>query len=126
MKLATGVDMVDIQRFQETLERHGERFLRRIFTSQELDEVGSNVTSLAGRFAAKEAVSKALGTGIGLVSWHDIVVLRGAQREPLLSLHGAAIQLAGERGLGDWALSISHTHTHAIAVVVACGGEEGP
>ena len=121
MKLATGVDLVDIERFKETIERHGERFLRRVFTSQELEEVGSNLTSLAGRFAAKEAVAKALGTGIGVISWHEVEVLRGPQREPQLRLHGAATRLAGELGLGEWSLSISHTHTHAVAMAVACG-----
>jgi holo-[acyl-carrier protein] synthase len=121
MKIATGVDLVDIARFHETIERHGDRFLRRIFTPHELEEMGANITSLAGRFAAKEAVAKALGTGIGAVTWHDVEVLRGPQRQPLLHLHGEALRLAGEMCLQNWAISLSHTHTHAIATVVATG-----
>src|SRR5512134_1831207 len=111
MKLATGVDLVDIERFEDVVKRHGDRFLRRVFTSQELDEVGGNITSLAGRFAAKEAVAKALGTGIGAVSWQEVEVLRGPQRQPLLHLHGEATRLAAELCLQEWSLSLSHTHT---------------
>ncbi len=77
VRLATGVDLVDIERFREVVERHGDRFLLRVFTPQELDEVGANTTSLAARFAAKEAVAKALGTGIGAISWREIEILRG-------------------------------------------------
>jgi len=121
VKLATGVDLVDIERFKGVIERHGDRFLQRVFTPQELDEVGANITSLAGRFAAKEAVAKALGTGIGAVSWREVEILRGPQRQPLLRLHGEAARLAGELCLQHWALSLSHTHTHAVASVVATG-----
>ena len=121
VRLATGVDLVDIERFKEVIERHGDRFLQRVFTPQELDELGANITSLAGRFAAKEAVVKALGTGIGAVSWREVEILRGPQRQPLLVLHGEAVRLAWELCLQHWALSLSHTHTHAIASVVATG-----
>ena len=121
VKLATGVDLVDIERFKEVVERHGDRFLERVFTPQELDEVGANMTSLAGRFAAKEAVAKALGTGIGAISWREVEILRGPQREPRLLLHGEAVRLAERLRLKHWALSLSHTHTHAIASVVAAG-----
>jgi holo-[acyl-carrier protein] synthase len=115
--------LVDIERLEDVVKRHGDRFLKRVFTSRELDEVGGNITSLAGRFAAKEAVAKALGTGIGAVSWQEVEVLRGPQRQPLLHLHGEAIRLAGELCLQEWSLSLSHTHTHAIATVVALGAE---
>lgn len=117
--LATGVDLVEIERFRSAVERHGERFLNRIFTPTELKEVGENIYSLAARFAAKEAVSKALGTGIGAVGWHEIEVLRGAHREPVLHLHGEARRLADELELRRWSISLSHTHTCAIALVVA-------
>jgi holo-[acyl-carrier protein] synthase len=121
MKLATGVDLVEIGRIQETIERYGERFLERIYTPQELSKVGKNTASLAARFAAKEAVAKALGTGIGAVRWQEIEVLQGPDREPLLRLHGAARQRADALGLNTWSVSLSHTSTHAIAMVVATG-----
>jgi len=119
--LATGVDLVEIERLKEIVERHGERFLQRVFTQQELEEVGGNIASLAGRFAAKEAVSKALGTGIGPVSWREIEILRGVQREPVLRLYGSAAILAEQRELKQWSISLSHTGSYAIAVAVAVG-----
>jgi holo-[acyl-carrier protein] synthase len=121
VKLATGIDLVDIGRFKDVIERHGDRFLQRVFTPQELDELGANFISLAGRFAAKEAVAKALGTGIGAIGWREVEILRGPSRQPVLRLHGEANRLAGEQCLQHWALSLSHTHTHAIASVVATG-----
>jgi holo-[acyl-carrier protein] synthase len=121
MPISSGVDLVEIQRLQDAIDRHGERFLNRIFTPQELEEVGRNSASLAARFAAKEAVAKALGTGIGPVNWHEIEILRSPARQPLLYLHGAAEQLARRLCLVEWSLSLSHTATHAIAMVVASG-----
>ena len=119
--LATGVDLVDIERISRVIDRFGLHFLERVFTTQELDEVGDNVVSLAARFAAKESVAKALGTGIGDVGWKEIEIVRGPAREPSLSLHGAAQRLAEEQRLATWSISLSHTHTHAIAFVVALG-----
>lgn len=117
--LATGVDLIEITRLERAIERHGARFLQRVFTPAELAEVGENPASLAARFAAKEAVAKALGTGIGAITWQEIEVLRGPSREPDLRLSGAAARLANESRLRHWSLSLSHTHTHAIAMVVA-------
>ena len=119
MKLVSGVDMIEIERIRAAIARHGERFLTRVFTPQELAEVGEHPASLAARFAAKEAVSKALGSGIGLVAWQEIEILRGPARQPLLHLHGAAAQVAAELNLTTWSVSLSHTAAHAIAVVVA-------
>ena len=121
MKLVTGVDMIEIERIRAAIERHGPRFLTRVFTPQELHEVGEQPASLAARFAAKEAVSKALGSGIGLVAWQEIEILRGPSREPLLRLHVMADQLAQQLGIHRWSLSLSHTHEHAIAMVVGIG-----
>ena len=118
-RLRTGIDLVEIERFENAVRRHGARFLKRVFTPQELAEVGDNLASLAARFAAKEAVAKALGTGIGPVRWQEIEVLRGPARQPALHLHGAASQLAEELDLENWSISLSHTHAHAIALVVA-------
>jgi holo-[acyl-carrier protein] synthase len=117
--LATGVDLVEIERLQSVVERYGERFLNRVYTSRELLEVRDNMSSLAARFAAKEAVSKALGTGIGRVSWRDIEILRGPERQPLLVLSGEANRLAVQLGLRQWSVSLSHTQEHAVALVVA-------
>jgi holo-[acyl-carrier protein] synthase len=124
--LSTGIDLVEVERLQSVAQRYGARFLERIFTSQELSEAGRNPASLAARFAAKEAVSKALGTGIGDMTWLDIEVLRGPAREPTLHLHGKAAELARDLKLDSWSISLSHTQTHAIAMVVALstGGED--
>ncbi len=122
MKVSTGTDLVEIDRFQAAVQRHGERFLNRVFTEQELAEAGRNLASLAARFAAKEAVSKALGTGIGPISWREIEVLRGEARQPLLHLHGEASRRAASLGLSTWSLSLSHTQAMAVAMVVAVGG----
>lgn len=121
MHLRTGVDLIEIERVENAVKRHGGRFLERVFTPRELDEVGENVASLAVRFAAKEATAKALGTGIGDVGWQEIEILRGPARQPDLYLHGRASRLADELELETWSLSLSHTLTHAIALVVAIG-----
>jgi holo-[acyl-carrier protein] synthase len=117
--LYTGVDLIEVHRLRSAIERHGERFLRRIFTDREREQLKGNLPSLAGRFAAKEAVAKALSTGIGQVSWLEIEILRGPAREPLLNLHGNAQRLADGLGIQQWSISLSHTHEHAIAMVVA-------
>ena len=103
------------------MERRGESFITRIFTSAEQTECGTNFQSLAARFAGKEAVSKALGTGIGDVGWKDIEILRAESGAPILKLHGYAQQLANQIGLVTWSISLSHTREHAVAMVVATG-----
>jgi len=122
--LRSGVDLLEIERLQRSIQRHGDRLLKRIFTPRELAEVGHNPASLAARFAAKEAVSKALGTGIGMVTWKEIEVLRGSSGQPVLFLHGVAQQLAQDLGLCAWSISLSHSQAHAIAMVVALGGAD--
>lgn len=119
MKIATGIDLIEISRLQATVERHGQRFLERIFTAAELAECGGRMDSLAARFAVKEAVAKALGTGIGLVGWREIEIYRDEARRPLLRLHGAAAQRAAELGLSAWSISMSHTEHTAVAVATA-------
>src|SRR5258705_7575444 len=116
MILRTRVDFLEIERMRESALRHGEHFLSRIFTPAEQTECGSNCQSLAARFAAKEAVSKALGTGIGDVGWQDIEILRAENGAPLLILHGYAEKLAAELGLKTWSISLSHPHEHAVAM----------
>jgi holo-[acyl-carrier protein] synthase len=119
--LRTGVDLVEINRIQGTVKRYGDRFLKRVYTPHELAEVGSNISSLAARFAAKEAVSKALGSGIGTVAWQEIEIQRGPANQPILHLHGAAQELANYLGLKEWSVSLSHSALLAIAFVVAWG-----
>jgi holo-[acyl-carrier protein] synthase len=118
-ELRTGVDLIEIERFTSTYQRFGQRFLKRLFTQIERDENGENMASLAARFAAKEAVAKAFGTGIGRITWQEIEIRRGRSGEPILNLFGAAQHLAQEKRITGWSLSLSHTHSHAVAVVVA-------
>lgn len=118
MKLSTGIDLIEIGRVQKAIERHGQRFLGRIFTSTELRECDGRIDSLAARFAAKEAAAKALGCGIGRIGWQEIEILRGEANKPELKLYGQAKQLANQLGLESWSISLSHTSTHAIAIAV--------
>jgi holo-[acyl-carrier protein] synthase len=120
--IRSGVDIIEIERIERAVWRHGERFYRRFFTVDELEAAGTRQPALAVRFAAKEAVAKALGTGIGDVSWKDIEILNGPRREPSVRLSGAALQLANKLGLTDWSVSLSHTHRFAVAFVVAASG----
>jgi holo-[acyl-carrier protein] synthase len=121
MRLATGIDLLEIDRMRVAIAIHGERFLHRVFTSLELEANTQKVESLAGRFSAKEAVAKALGCGIGDVSWREIEVLRAESGAPQLILHGAAKRIAEDQGLTNWSLSLSHSKCHAVAMVVAMG-----
>lgn len=117
--LRTGVDLIDLDRVERSLERFGERFYKRFFTPAERAFCEGRIERLAARIAAKEAVAKALGTGIGDVSWVEIEVERDVRGRPALKLHGQAAILAEQLGLETWDLSISHTSTQAIAFVVA-------
>lgn len=120
--LQTGIDLVEVSRVQAAVARHGDRFLRRVFTESELGYCRGRAHELAARFAAKEAVSKTLGVGIQHhegVSWREIEVVADERGKPEVHLTGRAAQRADELGLHRFALSLSHTGNHAIAVVVA-------
>lgn len=119
--LAVGVDILEVERLARGMERYGARFCDRFFTVREQEQCGGRAASLAGRFAVKEAVGKALGTGIGDVAWKEIEVVSDERGRPGLVLHGAAAQLAAENGLDEWAVSVSHTRTHAVGMAVAQG-----
>jgi holo-[acyl-carrier protein] synthase len=121
MNLRTGVDLIEISRIEEVVARHGKHYLERVYTPAELEQFGKRVESLAGRFAAKEAVSKALGCGIGEVTWQEIEILGNEQNAPILTLSGAAAEKAKSLGLMAWSVSISHSMSHAVAFVVAVG-----
>jgi holo-[acyl-carrier protein] synthase len=124
MALRSGIDIVEINRMDEINPSIRVRFVNRVFTPAEQELAGGRTPSLAGRFAAKEAVSKALGTGIGRVHWQDIEILRGPAGEPVLQLHGLAREVAAGLGLTEWSVSISHGRTHAVAVAVAMGPDQ--
>jgi holo-[acyl-carrier protein] synthase len=124
MKLSTGVDLIEIARIHDAIDRYGERFVARIFTETEQFESGGRFASLAARFAAKEATAKALGCGIGIVSWLEIEVRGDENRAPHLYLHGEGKKLAKKLGLSNWSVSLTHTESQAIAFVVATGESE--
>lgn len=112
-----------MKRIQEAYEKFGRRFLDRILTEEEiryvLSEPPHTVTRIAGRFAAKEAVSKTLGTGWRGVSWKEVEILRQPSGEPTVKLHQRAAAIASHRGLEKWQVSISHEREFAVAMVVA-------
>ena len=124
--LATGVDLVEIPRIARAVERFGERFLERVYTPDEVYFSRGRPAELAARFAAKEAVSKALGVGMRVlsplgISWRDVETLNERTGKPYVILHGRASELAEAQGLDEWAISLSHDGGLAIAFVVAMG-----
>ena len=126
MTLSVGVDIIELDRIRRVLERHGERFLTRIYTAEEIARYRDRMPELAARFAAKEAVSKALGVGLNHMSvhgigWREVEVLPDPLGKPVLYLTGRAQQLAEEQGLREWAISLSHSRDYAVAFAVASG-----
>ena len=123
--LGHGVDIVDLDRIQSMLEKHGDAFLNRCFTEAErrwLAEHKFPLPHIAGRFAAKEGIVKCLGTGFrNAISWLDMEILPDPLGKPLITLRGAAAVRAGELGIQYWHISISHTDTAAVASVIAEG-----
>ena len=123
--VSVGVDIIEIERIARTLARFGERFLRRVYTEAEIAYCRGKPSRLAARFAAKEAVSKALGVGIwwrGGIAWTDAEVRSNRLGKPEVVLYGRAAEYARQQGLDQWAISLSHTDEHAIAMVVAIQG----
>ncbi|MCX2726102.1 holo-ACP synthase [Thermomicrobium sp. 4228-Ro] len=117
--IEVGVDVIEIWRIERALERFGERFLRRIYTEAERTRYAERLPELAARFAAKEAVMKALGTGIRGVRWRDIEVLPNRRGKPLIRLYDTAAERAHRLGLRHIAVSLTHSRYLAIAVVIA-------
>jgi holo-[acyl-carrier protein] synthase len=121
-RIVLGVDLLENGRLVDLSRRYGERFLRRVFTATELEQADSRAERLVGRFAAKEAAAKALGTGMITVAWREIEVLRTLGGKPALRLHGRAAARAALLGIEEFDVSISDTRTHTVAVVVGlCG-----
>ena len=115
---AVGIDVIEIARVRRVLERHPERFLMRVYTATEAAFCRGRVSELAARFAAKEAVMKALGTGVRGISWREIEVLPNPRGKPLITLHGKAAARAELIGLHELDISLSHTRVYAVASVV--------
>ena len=121
MIVGIGVDAVEIDRFRRSLERTPS-MKSRLFTSEEHDYVEPHddpTASLAARFAAREAVMKAMGVGLGAFEFHDVWVQRAESGRPTLAVTGRARQIANELGITAWHLSITHTDSTAIAYVIA-------
>ena len=115
---AVGVDVIEIERVEAALARFGERFLRRVYTAEEAAFCRGRVHELAARFAAKEAVMKALGTGAKGVAWREIEVLPNHRGKPLVYLYGRARARAERIGLAGLDVSMSHSREYAVAFVV--------
>ena len=122
--LTTGADILHIPRVEEAIAKHGERFLQRVYTAQELAYCRGRIPELASRFAAKEAISKALGVGMRIMAldgiyWHDAEVVNDPLGKPMVKLHGKAMLRAQALSLTQWALSLTHEKEYAVAFVVA-------
>lgn len=118
-----GVDVVEVDRVEAMLTRHRSRFVTRVFTAGEVEHSKgrrSRAQHLAARFACKEAVMKALGTGLSAgITWHDVEVVTEASGKPALVLHGVAKRIARTQRIKRWTISLSHTRHHAVAVAIA-------
>jgi holo-[acyl-carrier protein] synthase len=126
--VAHGIDLVDCPRIEEMVKRHGERFVNRVFTAAEQAYADANkdrIEKLAGRFAAKEAVLKLMGTGWrGKIAWTDIEVINNAAGQPEVTLSGEVEKLAEELGVNHISVSITHTANFVIASAVAIAGKK--
>jgi holo-[acyl-carrier protein] synthase len=120
--IGIGIDLVDYDRIENSIERFGDRFLRRVFTAGEIAYAQSMkfpARHFAARFAAKEALSKAFGTGIGkAMSWRDLDVRKKESGEPFVVLSGGAEQMANERGVRKVWISLSHTEAVGMATII--------
>ena len=131
MNLTNGVDIVEIDRIERAVDRFGTRFLSRVFSEAEIARCRQRPSELAARFAAKEAVAKALGVGMSILSplgiaWHDVETLNEPSGRPYLVLHARAEYLAEDQGLSQWSISLTHDGGFAIAFVVAWGPSQAP
>ncbi|HEU4962749.1 MAG TPA: holo-ACP synthase [Bacilli bacterium] len=122
MIIGTGIDILELSRIATILYRQGDTLWNRILAPSERRPFTSDkrkIEYLAGRFAAKEAASKALGTGLGKVSLHDLIISSDPNGAPILTLHGYAAELASQKGITHLHLSISHSDHYAVAHVIA-------
>ena len=124
MKVTTGIDIIEVERIKEAILEMGDSFLNRIYTEKEIEYCNKSEVMkyqhFAARFAAKEAVSKALGTGIGVhCSWRDIEITRSGHGVPGVLLHGKAEIVALKLGINSWRISLTHSKYSAAALVLA-------
>ena len=117
-RIVVGIDLIEIARIERTLADFGERFLNRVYTERERDRYRNRVNELAARFAAKEAISKALGTGIRGIRWRDMEVVSNRRGKPIIVLHGSSAARAELLGITDFDISLTHSRTDAMAFVV--------
>lgn len=122
--VAVGIDLIEIPRIQRAYDDFGERFLLRVYTERERERYRGRVNELAARFAAKEATSKALGTGIIGIRWREMEVLPNRRGKPVLILHGRAAERARQLGLTHFSVSLTHSRNDAMTFVVASRGPE--
>ena len=115
----SGIDMIKIDRFSQLDPAIRKRFFTRVFTSEELDYIGESFNKAAGIFAAKEAVAKALGCGIGPISWQDIAISHTPENQPKVTLLSKAQEKARSLHIKQWSISITHTKKTAAAIAVA-------
>src|SRR5579883_1279828 len=118
-KLTVGVDVIEIARVRAVLARHPRRFLDRVYTPGEVKHCRGRIAELAARFAGKEAVMKALGTGVRGIAWREIEILPNRRGKPLVLLHGNAEARAAALGMASIDISLSHSRDYAVASVVA-------
>lgn len=122
--LGVGTDIIECERIDRMLQRHGDHFIKRVFTEGEIrysSERKNFAQHYAGRWAAKEAVLKALGTGwIAGIAWTDVEVVHESGGRPMIRLHGGAAKVAAEKGIAEILISISHCQAYATAFAVAC------
>jgi holo-[acyl-carrier protein] synthase len=119
VNIAVGIDIIEVGRVRKVLEKHGERFLSRVFTPNEVRQCRGKVSRLAGRFAAKEAISKALGTGLHGVAWREMEVVQLRSGRPTVTLHGNAKRRAELLGISAFDVSIADLAEFSIAIAVA-------
>ncbi len=119
--LRTGIDLIEVHRIAELKPEIRSRFLSRVFTDAEQKICGGRNERLSGRFACKEAVSKALGSGIGAIRWQEIEIINDSNGMPVLVLHGKAAEMSSMLGIVQWSVSISHIRDLATAVAVGMG-----
>ncbi len=120
-----GIDIIRVDRIRGTLARFGERFSNRVLTDAERRYVRDRPETFAGRWAAKEAVSKVLGLGVRGIGWQDIEVERLPTGQPAVRLHGRAAQRADQLGMGRIALSITHESDYAVAIAFGVRASSG-
>src|SRR5437763_4205592 len=119
VNIAVGIDIIEVDRVRKVYEHHGERFLRRVYTEAEIRQCRGKATRLAGRFAAKEAISKALGTGIHGVAWREMEIVQLRSGRPTVTLHGNAKRRAELLGISAFDVSIPDLKECSIAIAVA-------